>query len=285
MEIGTDSKWIVGSTGVYSGSPGEEWRRIGAFDFSINVVLRLEATLVAGANCGLWLIDPIEGGWTQLHDETLTEVLAIAKYSGHPGVITGSPYGVATGRVSDYDAVRWTFHSDELRVNERFTNCIVPLHEGSGHLVGTEAGVIVLSSDRWQRTSLAGFPVRTIIEIDGKYYAGSDGRGLFQSSDGLSWRVAGKGRIDGAVLSLAFDGERIVAGTERGVISGDTTGSWYRSGPSVLVAAVGADDHGRWLIGCHPSGLWWTDDSGKSYIQLGEFNTVSSILAPLATIQ
>ena len=280
-----DSKWIVGSTGIFVGEPGAEWKRIGEFDFFINMIVRLDTILVAGANCGLWKVNPATGGWKQLHDETLTEVLALAPSSGNPGVIAGSPYGVATGRVSDYDAVRWTFHSDELSVNEKFTNCILQMREGDGYLVGTEAGVLSLSSDRWQRTSLTGFPVRAIMEVKGEFFAGSDGHGLFRSRDGLSWRKAGRGSDERDVLSFAFDGDRIVAGTDRGVIHGDASGAWQQSGPSVLVAAVAAADRGCWLIGCHPSGLWWTDDTGKTYAQLGETSNVSSILAPQSATQ
>ena len=82
--------------------------------------------------------------WKQLNDETLTEVMAIASIPGIPGVVAGSPYGIATGRVDALGAVRWTHHSDALRVNERFTNAIL-VHPGdpSTWLIGTEGGVLI----------------------------------------------------------------------------------------------------------------------------------------------
>lgn len=289
MYTSHNDSWLVGANGVYRGSPVDGWTRIGEFDFHANVLLPSSdgRDIFAGVNCGLFRISVETGSWRQLHDETVTEVLALADAAGASAsqspVLIGCPYGVAHGSVDELDAMRWEFLNDGLRVNERFTNVLVGVKDTSRYLVGTEAGIIVIETGgalRVERTSLTGFPVRAIIASGDGYFAGTDGHGIWRSGDGLAWEPAGYGIDEVTVLSLAAESDRIIAGTEGGVLVGSGSDSWRRVGPSVLVAAVAVDpaNRGRWLIGCKPSGLWWSDDNGEIWRQSGAFTAVGAIV-------
>ncbi|MXY96839.1 MAG: hypothetical protein F4Z29_03615, partial [Gemmatimonadetes bacterium] len=93
--------WLIGSKGIYHGTIGGSWTRIGAQEYGISSLIREPARLVAGASWGSglweWPNDADQSGaadqadqpahadqtaqadrWKQLHDETLTEIMAIA---------------------------------------------------------------------------------------------------------------------------------------------------------------------------------------------------------------
>ncbi len=291
--------WLIGSKGVYHGTIGGSWTRIGAQEFGISSLIREPDRLVAGASwgSGLWEwthesdqvgpTDPTDQAdrWKQLNDETLTEVMAIASIEGTPGVIAGSPYGIATGRYDEVGAVRWTHHSDTLRVNERFTNAIL-VHpvDSSTWLIGTEAGVLIAQNagKDWQRTSLSGTAVRALASIHGKLWAGTDDRGIWRSEDGIHWESAGHTPDGGAVFDLAEAGDTLLAATERGVAVGDGSGHWVRTGPRHLCAAVACHpgSTSEWLAGATPGGLWYTEDGGGIWRQIEGFVNVRAILAP-----
>jgi hypothetical protein len=252
----------------------------------VTSLLRKEGKTFAGVGSGLWEVG-LEGEmWTQLHDETLTEVLAIDAVPGDPGVVAASAYGVATGARDHLGAVRWTFWSDGLRVEERFSNAI--LAAGSDRwLVGTEAGVLVAEEGgkKWTHTGLAGTPVRGLCRALDSFWAGTDERGIWRSEDGLSWEPAGRGLDRETVFALAESGERIVAGSLEGVVVGDGRGAWQRVGPRMLMAAVAVHPVARevWLAGGDPGGLWFTEDAGMKWQQAaGLPASVESLLSPEA---
>ena len=118
--------------------------------------------------------------------------------------------------------------------------------------------------ESWTHSGLMGVPVRAIVHGLGAWWAGTAGRGIWQSQDGLSWRRAGRGLDQGTVYALAQSDGRMVAGTLEGAALGDGEGQWFRMGPRALVAAVGVDpeEPGRWLIGAVPGGLWISSDNG-----------------------
>ena len=295
------TNWIIGSKGVYHGTIGGSWTRIGAQEYGISSLIREPDRLVAGASwgSGLWewpngagqavqagqIGQSDEAGqpdqaaqitrsdrpdqadrWKQLHDETLTEVMAIASIAGTPGVVAGSPYGIATGRLDDLGAVRWTHHSDTLRVNERFTNAIlVHPDKPTAWLIGSEGGVLVAvdSGASWLRTSLSGTAVRALAYIHDHFWAGTDDRGIWRSEDGLCWDSAGH---------------------TPDVAIGDGSGHWVRTGPRHLCAAVRCHpgSMSTWLAGATPGGLWYTEDGGHAWHQIPGFVNVRAIIAPEA---
>lgn len=287
--------WLIGSNGVYHGTIGGSWIRIGGQEYGISSLIRESERLVAGASWGSGLWEWSNGAdqadhtdrWKQLHDETLTEVMAIASINGSPGVVAGSPYGIATGRCDDAGAVRWTHHSDTLRVNERFTNAIlVHPEEPTTWLIGTEGGVLIAedSGAAWRRTSISGTAVRALAYIHRQLWAGTDDRGIWRSEDGVRWDSAGHTPDGGAVFDLMLAGEDIVAGTEHGVAIGDGSGHWVRTGPRHLCAAVACHpaSTSTWLTGATPGGLWYTEDGGQSWQQIPGFVNVRAIIAPEA---
>ena len=302
--------WLIGSKGIYHGTIGGSWTRIGAQEYGISSLIREPARLVAGASWGSglweWPNDADQSGaadqadqpahadqtaqadrWKQLHDETLTEIMAIAPIEGSPGVIAGSPYGIATGRYDKLGAVRWTHHSDALRVNERFTNAIlVHPDEPKTWLIGTEGGVLIAddSGAAWRRTSISGTAVRALACIHGQFWAGTDDRGIWRSEDGERWDSTGHAADGGAVFELMRAGDDIVAATEHGVAIGDGSGHWVRRGPRHLCAAVRCHpgSTSTWLAGATPGGLWYTDDGGHAWHQIPGFVNVRAIIAPEA---
>jgi hypothetical protein len=279
--------WLVAADGLYRGRPGGDWQRIGSADFGLSSALRDPERLVAGAWVGSGLWEWRAGGdrWVQLHDETLTEILALARIPGDPGLLAGSPYGLSLGRRDELGAVRWQSCSDGLRVNERFTNAVlVDPSSPDRWLVGTEAGVLVAeeAGKCWTRTSLSGAPVRALLHALGTFWAGADGRGLWCSRDGLRWDRAGVGMEGETIFALARSAGCILAGSRRGVLAGDGAGPWARLGPSMLTAAVAAHPaHPElWLAGASPGGLWSTEDRGATWRQSGHFTYVRALLAP-----
>ncbi len=282
--------WLIGSKGVYHGTIGGSWTRIGAQEYGISSLIREPDRLVAGASWGSglweWSIGTDQADrWKQLHDETVTEVMAIAPIEGSPGVVAGSPYGIATGRHDDTGAVRWIHHSDGLRVNERFTNAIL-VHPGnaSSWLVGTEGGVLIAddSGATWRRTSLSGTAVRALAFMHGQFWAGTDDRGIWRSEDGARWDSVGHTPDGGAVFELTLAGDDILAATEHGVAVGDGSGHWVRTGPRHLCAAVRCHpvSTSTWLAGATPGGLWYTEDGGNAWQHVPGFANVRAILPP-----
>ncbi len=306
--------WLIGSKGVYHGTIGGSWTRIGAQEYGISSLIREPDRLVAGASWGSglweWSIGNKQAGesgsssqpdptnqasqsdhadqtdrWKQLHDETVTEVMAIAPIEGSPGVVAGSPYGIATGQYDAAGAVRWTHHSDGLRVNERFTNAIL-VHPGnaSSWFIGTEGGVLIAedSGASWRRTSLSGTAVRALAFIHGQFWAGTDDRGIWRSEDGARWDSVGHTPDGGAVFELTLAGDDILAATEHGVAVGDGSGHWVRTGPRHLCAAVRCHpvSTSTWLAGATPGGLWYTEDGGNAWQHVPGFANVRAILPP-----
>jgi len=306
--------WLIGSKGVYHGTIGGSWTRIGAQEYGISSLIRQPDRLVAGASwgSGLWewsngnkqagesgssgQPDPTNQAsqsdhadqtdrWKQLHDETVTEVMAIAPIDGSPGVVAGSPYGIATGQYDDAGAVRWNHHSDSLRVNERFTNAIlVHPDDSKTWLVGTEGGVLIAedSGAAWRRTSLSGTAVRALALMHGQFWAGTDDRGIWRSEDGARWDSVGHTPDGGAVFELTLAGDDILAATEHGVAVGDGSGHWVRTGPRHLCAAVRCHpvSTSTWLAGATPGGLWYTEDGGNAWQHVPGFVNVRAILPP-----
>ena len=317
--------WIIGSKGVYHGTIGGSWTRIGAQEYGISSLILEPDRLLAGASwgSGLWewpngagqALQAGQSGqadeagppdqaaqitrsdrpdqadqavrWKQLHDETLTEVMAIASIAGTPGVVAGSPYGIATGRLDDTGAARWTHHSDTLRVNERFTNAIlVHPDKPTAWLIGSEGGVLIAdeSGASWRRTSLSGTAVRALAYIHGQFWAGTDDCGIWRSEDGIHWDSAGHTPDGGAVFELTPAGDDIIAATEHGAAVGDGSGHWLRRGPRHLCAAVACHPGSTttWLAGATPGGLWYTEDGGHTWQQIQGFVNVRAIIAPEA---
>jgi hypothetical protein len=280
-----DRSWFVGSRGVHHSIDGIHWESLGDYRYPINALARLRGRIVAGGDWGLWEILPDRPGWVQLHDETLTEVLAIAPGKGDPGIVAASAYGIASGERGDIGETRWTSRSEGLTVNQTFTNALLEDPMAAGRwIVGTEAGVLVYTEneDRWESTSLKGTACRALCHANDFLWAGTDDRGIWRSSDGLTWELAGDGLSDVAVFSLNSSGGLMIAGTLEGVQVGDGTSAWCRRGPKMLVSAIAVHPgvSRMWLAGATPGGLWMTEDEGEIWNQSGQFKIVRSILPP-----
>ncbi|MBM3261995.1 MAG: hypothetical protein FJY97_00980 [candidate division Zixibacteria bacterium] len=280
-------EWLVGSRGVYHGRIGGVWDCVGAQEDSVSDILRLPDRLVAAASggSGLWEWRFETDGWVQLHDETLTEVLAIAAIEGDPGIVAGSPFGVAVAQRDQLGAVRWTHLSDKLHVAERFTNAIlVDPGNPSCWLVGTETGVLVAhdAGTTWERTSLMDTPVRTLLHAHGLFWAGTDRKGVWCSQDGLRWDPAGHTIKHSPVYRLIPWEDRLIAATGDGVAVMDGQGGWPLTGPAMLCSGVAVDPWhpSCWVSGGAPGGLWYTEDAGIIWRQIPGFAFVWTVLPP-----
>ncbi len=278
--------WLIGASGMFSCDGESPWRRVGGYGFRLTAVIRESDRVLASTGNGLWQVPRTGGPWIQLHDETLTEVLAIASLPGSdPGVVAASAYGVAVGERDELGAVRWTSCSDLLRVNERFSNAIlVDPTDAERWLVGTEAGLLVATDNggHWHRTSLIGKPVRALCHHAERFWAGADEGGVWTSSDGFTWERAGRGLDADTVFALTASDGRLLAGTGRGVAIGDGSGTWHQTAPQMRVSAIAAhpEDHSYWMAGADPGGLWWTGDDGHTWQQHAGFGIVEAIIAP-----
>ena len=297
MNTDACSAWLVGGTlaatsgihviqgpGLYGGAPNGAWTRIGHNQATAFRLLRDKRRVVLSANHGLYAWERGEERWLQLHDETLTEILAVASTSGEPGLIAGCPYGVATAARDALGAARWTFHSDALGPDERYTNALlVDPNDESRWLAGSEAGVLVYSDSgaHADRSDLWDVPVRALYYTCDRFWAGAERGGLFSSDDGLHWERMG-GKIEGAVYDINETDNRLVAATGHGIVAGNAEGPWQRLGPRMLFAtlAVDGDNPQRWLAGASPGGLWHTEDGGQTWNQLDGFKHVRAVLPP-----
>ena len=270
-------------SGLYRGAPTATWERIGKVQATPFCLLRQQHRLVIGADHGLWEYIGRAQQWRQLHDETLTEIMALAPIPGDPGLLVATPYGIARGRRDELGAARWTALSDPLPVNRRFS-CSLLILAPDRWLVGTEDGLMLVHGDAWKATDLTDTPVRALLQTPGGLWAGTDRRGLWHSPDGQTWTPAGSG-LAPAVYALAPAGDRILAGTECGLFIGDGESSWRQIGPRALFAAVGTDPgapHTSWLAGATPGGLWYTGDAGRGWRQVGPFKHVRALIPPEA---
>jgi hypothetical protein len=280
-------RWLVGAHNLQGSVDAGDWEPIGGHGYPVNDILRQPHRLVCATHWGLWEVLGDPPGWRQLHDETLTEVLGIAACAGDPGVVAVSAYGLAFGERGEHGATHWRSRSDDLSLNERFSNAVLALPDAPGHwLIGTEDGVIQYdeSTAGWHRTDLKGRPCRVLLHAFDRLWAGTDEGGIWCSADGISWRRAGTGLDDGTVFALAASADRILAGTLRGVCVGDGSSAWQRLGPRLLVSAIAAHPsaEGPWLAGATPGGLWRSDDGGRRWGQIDGFDTVRVILPPEA---
>lgn len=278
-----DTGWLIGTRGLYGETP-DGWERIGAGAFGVTAILRTPEGPLVGSEAGLWQIPTGTDRWVQWHDETLTLVQALTPVPGGVGVAAASGYGVATGELDRLGAPRWQWHSDALSINCRYTNDLLvdPARDGRW-LAATEGGVLLSenSGTDWTATSLRGVPVRTLCHADGAFWAGADEGGVWRSPDGRDWTRAGQGLEHLPVFSLTWAGDRLIAGTGRGVAQGDGRGSWVLGGAPLRVAAVAAA-RGRWLAGANPGGLWVSEDAGDTWQKTGTLDFVRVIETPEA---
>ena len=270
--------WFVGEMGVWAGHPGGAWQRLGNYPFPVHGLCRADENLLVGTGYGLWeaFADPARR-WVQLHDETLTEVVAVAREASGAPVAAGS-YGVAVSTADELGLPRWLSLTEHLSPNERYTNtlCLAP----ELWLAGTEAGVLVSSDGGvgWERTDLMGSPVRCIERIGDAWWAGTDDRGLWRSDDGLAWK-----RVDcptAAVFSIAAADNWLLVGGYDGIYRRDVDDVWKRSGPRALFCCLVVDTD-IWVAGADPGGLWYSQDEGRSWHRTGPFLRVCVVCGPM----
>lgn len=281
---------ITQGPGLYRVNPIDNlWEQVGNNQSTGFCLHRTEQDIIMGANHGMYRFNPKKSEWKQLHDETLTEVLATASCCiGNPGIISGSPYGVASSYYDELQAVRWTFHSDKLTPNERFTNAIiVDPHDQSRWICGTEAGIIIFTEAGrcFEQTDLWNVPVRALYHNSLGFYAGCDQGGIYKSNNGLNWKSLGRKIATPIYKITSFDGE-LVAATGRGILRITSKCCSDITGPQMLFADIAIDptNSKHWLAAASPGGLWFSSDSGEQWKQITPFKNARSILPPEETI-
>jgi hypothetical protein len=273
---GLNDQWLVGtSSGVYSPDDEGQWKKLGVYQFRVTAFYRSPKRVLAATGSGLWQI--LQGQWLQLHDETLTEVMDVVDCGEE--VLAASAYGVALGKTDASGRTRWRWLSDDLPVNQRFTNALALA--GEQIIVGSEDGVLLYRADGgWQQTTLRDVAIRSLMTVAQGLYAGSDA-GLWFSGDGVSWQIVSEPM---PVYSFAGCGAVQIVGTEQGVRLVNGEGAWQSAGlESMRISAVAIDsaNDSHWLAGACPGGLWETRDAGESWTSITEIqHTVEAIASP-----
>ena len=269
-------EWLIGTSGgIYVGNDKGTFERMGAYQFRITALDRSCRRLLAATGSGLWEVR--QDRWVQRHDETLTEVMDVIDDGER--MIAASAYGLAFGTTDPAGVPHWDWLSNDLNVNQRFTNAVLRLDDAR-LLAGTEGGVLIRNAaSGWGTTSLVA-PVRCLLRHGNGYLAGADD-GLWSSTDGQDWQSAG---IQATVYALTAVEDLVVAGTEQGVLVSSDGSSWSRAGlAGMRVAAVALNpvDAGPWYAGGVPGGLWVTRDQGQSWVAVPEIRfEVEAISAP-----
>lgn len=275
-----DTVWLVGANGLSCGAPQKGWASVGGQAFTANGILRTDTGLVVASDTGLWEIPNGTQQWVQLHDETMTSALGVVQAPVGIGIVVASAYGVATAQKDDLGVPRWTWYSDTLAVNERYSNVILAdPKDGLRWLVGTEAGVLVRehNEDRWVYSSLMGKPVRGLCWAHESFWAGVDDGGVWKSKDGVTWLRAGKGLDDTTVFSVTGTDDGLLLGLDGGMAVGNGEERWVCQGPKMKTRVVAVDGQ-VWLAGANPGGLWWSENGGTRWQKTGDFVYVRSIL-------
>ncbi|MGA9292629.1 MAG: T9SS type A sorting domain-containing protein [Ignavibacteriaceae bacterium] len=149
---------------------------------------------------------------------------------------------------------------------------------------------------KWERTNLPGaVKVNTIVMRDSSIFAGTNGDGIFVSTNnGENWKSINEGLQSKVVHTILINGKnlpagkaRIFAGTETGVsVSTDNGESWRSinsglSGLGVWSLAVSADSAGYTTIFAGAwSGVYSSTDWGENW----EVTSLSSTKMPVHTI-
>jgi hypothetical protein len=274
----SERDWLVGAVGVWAGNPQGEWRRHGPYPFAVEGIQRGKNNLLIGTGHGLWEapLDPT-GRWVQLHDETLTEVLDVARDGDGAPVAAGS-YGVSVSTVDELGLPRWRSLTEDLSPDQRYTN-VVRLAGPELWLAGTEAGVLASTNSglHWEPTELSGSPVRSLERLRDQWWAGTDDQGLWCSHEGHAWK-----QVDcpvSAVFSVAFSDENLLVGGYDGIHCRNAQGHWQRSGPQALIRCLAVEGD-TWVAGADPGGLWISDDKGISWRRQGPFQRITVICPP-----
>ncbi len=279
MDQSFRNTWLVGEAGVYTGKPQDVWRRCGPYPFAVQSIVRADEGLVIGTGHGLWQVpaDPA-ARWVQLHDELLTEVMAVARLADGSVVAAGA-YGISVSSEDDMGLPRWRSLTETRTPDERHTNALC-LDVDDVWLAGTETGVLISTNQgiTWELSHLRGAPVRCIERLGDTWWAGTDTRGLWQSHDGHTWE-----HVDGpaaSAFSVAVDGDDLLVGGFDGIWQRDAAGSWRRSGPRALIRCLVVSGQTR-AAGADPGGLWISTDRCDSWQRTGPFLRVQALCAPL----
>jgi hypothetical protein len=268
--------WLVGtSSGVYVANDQGTFERMGAYQFRVTALDRSSGRILAATGSGMWEVR--QDRWVQRHDETLTEVMDVIDDGER--MIAASAYGVAFGTTDPSGVPHWDWLSNNLHVNQRFTNAVLRMDDAR-LLAGTEGGVLIHhATSGWRTTSLVA-PVRCLLRHGDEYLAGADD-GLWSSDDGQNWRPAG---VQVTVYALTTVQNLVVAGTEQGVLVSSDGRPWCCAGLAgmrVTAVAISPVDAGHWYAGGMPGGLWITRDQGQSWVAVPEIRVeVEAISAP-----
>ncbi|MDP6018079.1 MAG: hypothetical protein QGI32_18415, partial [Candidatus Latescibacteria bacterium] len=250
--------------------------RLGSYRFLVAAIHRTGERVLAATGSGLWEVT--NGRWIQRHDETLTEVMDVVDEGDR--MIAASAYGVALGRTEASQATRWDWLSDDLPVNQRFTNTILKLDDDR-ILAGAEAGAAIHGAESgWQVTSLQNTAVRCLVRWNDRILAGAD-NGVWWSENGQDWHHSWQGA---PVFGLAAAAGCLLTGTEDGVMLSADAEQWRPAGlAGMRIGAVGVSrtDPDHWYAGGAPGGLWKTGDQGQTWVGIPEVNVgVAAITAP-----
>lgn len=150
------------------------------------------------------------------------------------------------------------------------------------YFAGTEQGVFRYDGSSWTLVGLDGMDVRSLVNVNGKIYAGVWGGGIYVSSNnGADWAALNSDMISWAAvqditahITVDFNVELFVATLGNGVcFSPDGGASWTKLDLGYnFVWSIASTSTGTLFAGTYGDGLYTSDDDGSSWTKVAGVN-------------
>lgn len=264
------SNFYLGTNrGVYtSANTGITWTfsSNGFKDLGVSRMIQNTTTIYASTARGLMASTDNGQNWNNLTPDMATSALAIAGNSIYVGKNEGVMFSKNNG-------LTWQ-QCDPSFKNNVYDFLIV----NNTIFAGTDNGICISSDGiNWDYayTDTTKFPTMWGVycfATDGDYlYAGSDGKGMFRSTDhGTSWHAIKNGLpTDLVVHSIKMKGQRIVISTWYGVfISTDKGDTWKSIGPSEDEFTDASPVYNDLFTGLYDGRLFLSNDEGANWLDI-----------------
>lgn len=266
--------------GVFRLSPGDtQWVKLNnGLKGGCSSLASHNGSLFAGTGLGFFLSTDDGDCWTQTDSGTayaaITEYVAAIAFAG-TNVFVGT-FGNGILRSSDMGR-NWTSVTSNLDGAYIYSLLIDTMRGGGqGVFAGAGYNVGVFHSDDYgggwipENTSLGNRSVYSLASIGGTIFAGTNGSGIFISSDhGLDWSPAALN--SGKVYALTVQDGSVFAGTEdAGIFRTTDDGiTWYQVNNGLTnehVWSLAADDQNI-FTGTNGGGVFLSTDHGASWTQ------------------
>ncbi len=255
IAFGKDGILYAGTTkGLYIRKKDGGWQELDAFEGEeVNDILfSKKGTIFVGTNHVIYRKDGESGKWSKLEDLWGYKVRDLEEDG------KGNIYMATDGDgvlVSSDGGRSWKPLTEGLD-NPR----VMSLLSLDGKLyAGTFDGVFVMEDGVWKRTGLEDKTVATIIYHSGRFYVGTEGDGIYTSTDGGEWKALNNG-LKSPIVDTIVAGKdgRLYAGTFGGIFVLDDKDKWQDISGNLInrmVRSIAFDSKGRIHVGTFGGGV------------------------------